>query len=114
MNARYLLVPVALLCATASITSAVSAAAAPFEARTTRISVADLNLSSPAGRAALERRVAAAADSVCRVNGYTDLGSLRAGEDCFAKAVDSAMTQVRLANSSTIQFAGIAGGAGDR
>lgn len=114
MNARFLLLPAALLCATVSVGSAVSAAAEPLQARTARISFADLNLNSAAGRAMLERRVNAAADSVCRVNGYTDLGSLRAGEACFGKAVDQAMSQVRLANSTAIQFAEVQGGAGDR
>ena len=114
MNARFLLVPVALLCATASVGSAVSAAAAPLQARTARVSFADLNLNSAAGRAMLERRVNAAADSVCRVNGYTDLGSLRAGEACFGKAVDQAMSQVRLASSAGIQFAEVQGSAGGR
>jgi UrcA family protein len=114
MNARFLLAPVALLCATVSIGSAVSAAAEPLQARTARVSFADLNLGSAAGRAMLERRVHAAADTVCRVNGYTDLGSLRAGEVCFGKAVDQAMSQVRMASSTGIQFAEVQGGTGDR
>lgn len=114
MNARLLLAPVALLCATVTVGSAVSAAAEPLQARTARVSFADLNLGSAAGRAMLERRVAAAADSVCRVNGYSDLGSLRAAEACFGKAVDQAMSQVRTASSPAIQFAEVQGSAGGR
>lgn len=114
MNARFLLVPVALLCATASVGSAVSAAAAPLQAPAARVSYADLNLASAAGRAALERRVNAAADRLCRVNGYSDLGTYRAADDCFAKAVDQAMGQVRVATSGTIEFAAVQGSAGGR
>ena len=114
MNARFLLVPAALLCATASVGSAVSAAAAPLEARTARVSFADLNLASAAGRATLERRVNAAADSLCRIDGVTDLRSSRAADVCFGKAVDQAMAQVRVATSGTIEFAAVQGSAGGR
>lgn len=114
MNPRFLLAPVALLCATVAVGSAVSAAAAPFQAPAARVSFADLNLASAAGRAVLERRVSAAADSICRVNGRTDLGTLRAADDCFAKTVDQAMAQVQTAASDTIQFAAVMEGVGDR
>jgi len=114
MNARFLLVPVALLFATASIGSAVSAAAAPLEARTARVSFAALNLGSAAGRATLERRVIAAADSLCRIDGLTDLRSSRAADACFDKAVDQAMGQVRMASRSNIRFAEVQGSAGGR
>ena len=45
MNARFLLAPVALLCAAVTVGSAVSAAAAPYEARTARVSFSGVNCS---------------------------------------------------------------------
>ena len=114
MNPRLLLVPVALLCTTASVGSAVSAAAAPLHAPATRVSYADLNLASEAGRATLERRVSAAAGSLCRIKGYAHLAAIRAADDCFDAAVDQAMSQVRFATSGTTQFAAVQGSAGDR
>jgi UrcA family protein len=114
MNPRLLLAPIALLCATITIGSAVSAGAEPFQANAARVSFADLNLASAAGRAALERRIHAAADNVCRVNGRTDLGTLRAADVCFDKTVHEAMARVQTATSETIQYAAVMEGVGDR
>jgi UrcA family protein len=114
MNARFLLVPAALLCATLSLGSAVSAAAEPVQARTARISFADLDLASAAGRATLERRVAAAADNLCRLNGLTDLRTYRASEACFDRTVDQALRKIETATSRSIQFAAITTSAGGR
>ena len=110
MNARLLLVPVALACAAASVGSAVSAAAAPLQPRTARVSFADLDVASSAGRAALQQRIADAADSVCRSNGYADLAAIRASNQCIETAIDDAMRQA----GPAVEFAGRQASAGGR
>lgn len=110
MNARLLLVPAALACATLSIGSAVSAAAATLQPRTARVSYADLDVASTAGRAALDRRIAVAARDVCRTNGFSDLATVRAANECIEGAIDDAMRQI----DSTVQLARLQHGAGGR
>jgi UrcA family protein len=107
MNARVLLAPVALLCATVSLGSAVAAGAQTLQPRTARVTYADLDLASAAGRASFERRVDAAADSVCRLNGYVGLAGLRAADACHARAVADAMSQVMTAGAGNVQFASV-------
>lgn len=114
MNARFLLVPAALLCATASLATATSAAAGQLHAPQARVSFADLNLASASGRATLERRVNAAAEQLCLVTGVTDLRTQRAGRDCYAATVDRAMAQVEVATNNAIQFAAVQGSAAGR
>lgn len=62
-----------------------------FVSVTRRVSTADFNLLSAAGRRALDRRIAAAARAVCR----SDRGTIVAVQDldCFARALASAERQ---------------------
>lgn len=107
MNARIFLAPAALLCAAVSLGSAVSAGAQTLQPRTARVTYADLDLASAAGRAKFERRVDAAADSVCRLNGYVGLAGERSADACHAKAVETAMSQVLTAGAGNVQFASV-------
>lgn len=96
-----------LLLAFACVAIAGAANAQTLQPRTARVSYADLNLASTAGRAMLERRVDAAADAVCGRNGYVGLAELRRAEACHARAVDGALGQVLSAGAGNIQFAAV-------
>ena len=62
-----------------------------------RVSYADLDLASAAGRKALEGRVQRAASRLCVDNGVRDLERRMGGRDCIARAVASAAPQIELA-----------------
>lgn len=83
---------VTILAAMAVATAAVS----PAETPSITVSYADLNLASPAGRAALETRVARAARRVCD-GATTDLRSLMATRKCITLAQNTARPQIDLA-----------------
>ncbi len=85
-----------------------------LQPRTARVSYADLDLASAAGRATLERRVDAAADAVCGRKGYVALAELRAAAACHAQAVDGAMGCVLTAGAGTVEFASVEVSAGGR
>jgi UrcA family protein len=61
---------------------------------TTRVSYADLNIHSVAGRQALESRVRRAADSLCLENGNPDLARWAIEHDCYLKAIAGARPQI--------------------
>ena len=103
-----------LLFAFACVAVASSANCQTLQPRTARVSYADLDLASPAGRAMFERRVDAAADAVCGRNGYVALAELRAAAACHAQAVESAVGQVLTAGAGTVQFAAVEVSAGAR
>jgi UrcA family protein len=64
---------------------------------TLRVSHADLDLRSDAGRAALEGRVHRAAFRLCADNGVRDIERQIMSHSCIAKAVASAAPQIDLA-----------------
>lgn len=72
--------------------------------RTVRVSHADLNLSSPAGRETLDRRVKYAVEEVCRPSGGA---SLKATMQCRRRAATAARPQMLAAiqRSDSIQLA---------
>ena len=82
---------------------ALSSTAALADAPTMRVSYADLNLTSPAGVAALKARVARAATTVCALDGSRDVQSLMAERACRSAALASAdlpmQTAIAAANS---------------
>lgn len=72
-------------------TAATAAIAAPaIEAPTATVRYNDLDLASPAGARQLERRIAAAAASVCPTGDNYRLETLRIANQCRANAVASA------------------------
>lgn len=103
-----------LLFAFACVALSASANCQTLQPRTARVSYADLDLASPAGRAMLERRVDAAADAVCGRNGYVGLAELRIAAACHAQAVEGAMGKVLTAGAGTIQVAAFEVSAGAR
>lgn len=86
----------------------VSLPATAGQVKPIHVSYADLDLSAAAGKAALERRIARAADSVCggRAN-PRDLVDSAHRERCVASALDSVRPAVDLAfrNAATRQLA---------
>jgi UrcA family protein len=88
MKAAFLASAVLALQATAA--AATDVGAPPSE----RVTVADLNLDAPAGLAALDRRIDAAAKRVCATGGTVWLLWERAArQDCVAAAVSDAHSQ---------------------
>ena len=75
---------------------------------TVRVSYADLNLHSDAGRQALKLRVRRAADSLCIEDVNTDLVQWTIEHDCFRKAIAGAQPQIDAAVRS---FAAVAAAA---
>jgi UrcA family protein len=68
--------------------------AQPASARTAHVQFKDLDLASSIGRATLDRRIAAAARSVCDVRGERELARLMASKSCYETALASTRTQV--------------------
>ena len=79
------------LAAAASALSSVPAMAAPASVQ---VRTADLNLSSPAGRETLTRRISFAAKRVCIVEGDRSLVAMVNGNKCYEDAVNSAQRKV--------------------
>ncbi|HVU29281.1 MAG TPA: UrcA family protein [Sphingomicrobium sp.] len=61
------------------------------------VSYADLNISSPAGRHALEGRVTRAASALCLESYRQSLGESAAGQRCFSVAMGKARLDIDLA-----------------
>jgi UrcA family protein len=83
----------------AAAAAAVTFAAAPARAdisepRTAEVGYADLNLSSRAGQATLDRRIAQAATIVCGGHASMDLRQRLAFNSCRGKAIAGAARQV--------------------
>jgi len=92
---------VTVLAAAAAFTAVPSFAAAPVEsedAPTVAVDYSDLDITSPAGTAALNGRIDAAVDRVCAKPENRDLKALKAWQDCQAEARDSALEQLSLGN----------------
>lgn len=79
---------------TTSLLVGTTALAAPSAERTISVSYADLDVTTPAGRAALERRVAAAAKQVCANDGLIDPRARLLASQCRATASTRALTKV--------------------
>lgn len=84
------------LAAVASAALSVPALAAPAS---TSVRTADLNLASPAGREALNRRIAFAAKRVCIVEGDRSLVAMVNGNKCYEEAVNAARHKVASVSS---------------
>lgn len=80
----------------ALVATAAPAIAGPLDAPTQKVSFADLDLSTPEGQAALDRRIDAAARDVCHLDDMRTGTRLKAQERkrCYAKARASAENQV--------------------
>ena len=87
------------LAALASAVVSVPAVAAQLSAS---VRTADLNLSTPAGRDTLARRISAAAKSVCIVEGDRSLRSMTEGNKCYTSAVADARSQTLIAAGDTV------------
>lgn len=68
--------------------------AQPARAESVAVHYGDLDLSSPPGRTALNRRIAAAARSVCGVGGTRELRAAMEAQNCFRDAIKSTRTQM--------------------
>lgn len=79
------------LAAAASALSSVPAMAAPASVQ---VRTADLNLSSPAGRETLTRRISFAAKRVCIVEGDRSLTAIAIGNQCYKDAVNAAHSKI--------------------
>lgn len=93
---------IASFAAAAALLAAGPALAADPDARMVKVSHADLDLSSAQGRAALERRVAAAKEAVCGSYAGASIGEQDAISRCRAKAQHQITAQLqarRAANS---------------
>lgn len=75
-----------------------AAPAAADGAKSVKVSYADLNLSSAAGRDALDRRVARTAERICGVALESDLAMQMAAKRCAANARESARPAIELAH----------------
>ena len=74
-----------LIAIAAAATFSPSSALAQADAPTVRVSYADLNLSTPAGRERFERRLAAAVQRVCPFVYARDLAAQQAARSCIAE-----------------------------
>jgi UrcA family protein len=84
-----------LLCgAIALCTLQVTAQAATDGLPSKRVSYADLDISKPAGAKILYGRIVSAAQQVCALNGYKDLGTMQRVNGCVDRAINNAVKQV--------------------
>lgn len=90
-----------LLAAALLATLAPAGAFARPDGERVRVYHGDLNLMSAAGRAQLDKRVAAAAKRVCAINGRLDPRALSESHACLKAAMASARAQVAAAIGST-------------
>ena len=58
------------------------------------VSYADLDISQPAGAKVLYSRIAAAAQEVCALSGYKDLGAMQRVNGCVDHAINNAVKKV--------------------
>ncbi|HEY2463331.1 MAG TPA: UrcA family protein [Steroidobacteraceae bacterium] len=80
--------------AIALCTLQVTARAADDALPSRRVSYADLDISKPAGAKVLYGRIVAAANQVCQLSGYKDLGAMQRVNGCVNRAVDKAVKDV--------------------
>jgi UrcA family protein len=73
-----------------------SLAGSPLDAKTVRVSYADLNVNSSAGTAVLYRRIRRAAEVVCDATDKGDPVYMRVRQQCVRWAIDHAIGQVNL------------------
>jgi UrcA family protein len=75
------------------------------------VSYADIDISQPAGAKVLYSRIAAAAQEVCALSGYKDLGAMQRVNGCVDHAINNAVKKVgspalsALRPSSMLHFA---------
>jgi UrcA family protein len=105
MTARSIFFSVAAVAA-ASLTVGATAATFVVEAvPSTKVSYADLDLTAPAGRQTLERRIAGAAKLVCGTPPSLNLSMITAVTRCHEQAVSSANRQVERALATRLASA---------
>ena len=95
MSARSIIFSVAAVAAALASTAfavAPAAAASPYE-RSTTVSYADLNLSSPAGQATLDRRIKRAAEQVCGSEHDLSLKVRQVARECQSEVIAGAKAQ---------------------
>ncbi len=91
----------AALALAGAIISTPAYAAISGEARSVSVRIADLDLASAAGQAALTRRIGHAATLVCGRPDARDLVAVRYSGACRTAAIADAMPQVQLALAGT-------------
>jgi len=77
--------------------SAVAASQSQFEENSISVSFADLNIQKAAGAKVLYTRLRSAAESVCNVRPYSEIGSLARlakAKKCYAKTLDKAVKNI--------------------
>ena len=84
---------VTVLAATAVLWAASIAAPAAAEEVSVTVAVDDLNLTSPAGMATLDKRISAAVDKVCSTAVRRDLWGRATWEECKAATLADARRQ---------------------
>ena len=84
---------------------AAPAVASPLELRTEIVSIADLDLSSAAGRDRLERRVASAARRVCGWASPVDLKGFTRMRTCRSESFAEAMASRRIGEAEVTEIA---------
>jgi UrcA family protein len=77
----------------AALTAAIAAPAAAEEPSVT-VYFGDLDLASPAGKATLDKRIAAAVEKVCSGAERRDIRGWMAAEECKVLTLDDAMEQL--------------------
>jgi UrcA family protein len=71
-----------------------TARAADDDLPSRRVSYADLDISKPAGAKVLYRRIEAAAEQVCGIEGRRDLSAMTRNRACIDEAVATAVARV--------------------
>jgi UrcA family protein len=91
----------------ASLTAGPGAPAVPIaeQGRTATVRFADLDLSTSAGRATLDRRVKRAVRHVCALAGPTKASDFEQVGACRQQALKDATRQIELAAGSTVDAA---------
>jgi len=93
----------------AALTAAIAAPAAAEELSVT-VGYGDLDLATPAGKAALDKRIEVAVDKVCSPAQRRDLRGWMAAEECKVLTLADAMAQLAaLAPPTNVAFAASAG-----
>lgn len=82
--------------AAVSFAGMIASPAAAAEDVSVVVSYADLNLSAPAGTAALDRRIEAAADKVCERPSVRELKAMAEWDACKAGAKAGALEQLSI------------------
>jgi len=86
----------AALAVSAAVPAAAETAADPIESFSVTVGVGDLDVATPAGAAALDKRVEAAASDACRKPDIRQLKLMEAWEECKSAAKARALEQISI------------------